>query len=163
MSHIAPPKLFYFNVDEIVEMVKTISIDLQDIDEHNSELIRALVVDVTDRILHFEVCDLPCSIEVLEVLNRLNISLVQWKSRINNILDFFQDKLTMLARVVDFYREDYIVHLQGKFIGGSNYQIELITMVPSRDFEAILRAEIEEALSKNEFVPYKYLRLIGRL
>lgn len=32
---------------------------------------------------------------------------------------------------------------------------------PTRDYEGILRREVQQAMEKGEFVPYKYLRVLG--
>lgn len=158
-----PPKSIRFDTGEIIHRVNQLFEEDNPYNGHRENMIIVLVTDITDRIIQSDINNIPCSWEVANVLSVLQISHQVYLAMTETLLDFYQETISVLGRLLMYYREDYVTDVQGKFINSQVYQIEIFTTKPSRDYIAILTKEVEEAMSKNEFVPYKYLRLIGRL
>lgn len=158
-----PPKSIRFDVSEIIHRVNQLLIEDNSYNGMRDQIIMVLVTDITDRIIQSDLSHIPCSWEVMDILNRIHVQPQSYLKMAETLLDFYQETISILSKLIMYYREDYVTDVCGKFVTNTVYQIEIFTTKPSRDYISILTKEIDEALSRNEFVPYKYLKLIGRL
>lgn len=82
----------------------------------------------------------------------------------NKITTLFKKEILDISRIEDLWKEHANTYLTYYFNDTKDMIWIVFHPVQScRQLETILRQEIDAALERNEFVPYKYLRLIGRL
>jgi hypothetical protein len=91
-----------------------------------------------------------------------NLSFAQYSEFRKRLVDALKLPLTDIERLRSVWREHADLHLTWRVSEDQLLVIIKFTPIyPSRDYDTILRTVVNEAITSGEFVPYKYLRVLG--
>lgn len=100
--------------------------------------------------------------EMITHLSTQNISPTDYVTFRRHFVEAMRRPLTDIERLRSIWREHANPYLTWKLSDDQCLVIIKFTPVyPTRDYDAILRNVVKDAIANGEFVPYKYLRVLG--
>lgn len=157
------PRVFNIPMDNLLGGLKYLFANTANIDENPEDaevfgmVFLKTAIGLVEKTISYQTADY----DVMEALANYQIPYDRYHGLMMDLSILLNASSHQLEMACEALRYHYVVDTSYQLVDRHTLRVNLHCTEPSRNLTEVLRAEIEKARERNEFVPYKYLQVAG--